>query len=146
MPPRSRRTRHRATNTELSRRRAETLMMRLAGHTFAEIAEHTCVSAPQALRDYRHAVAEIEREWSIERHQYRALISDRLNTLFRQAWGPSLGCGCDPICDGLECPNPKPPDPDAFDRVMRVMEAQRRLYGLDVEDVQPDAAPDADHD
>ena len=121
-------------------------MMRLAGHTFAEIAEYTCVSAPQALRDYRHAVAELERDWSIERHHYRALISERLERLFRQAWGPSLGCGCETPCDGLVCPNPTPVDDAAFQRVMTVMEAQRRLYGLDVEVVQPDAAPDVDHD
>ena len=141
MPPRSRRTRHRATNTELSRRRAETLMMRLAGHTFAEIAEHTYVSAPQAHRDYRHAVAELERDWSIERHHYRALISERLEILLRSSWGPSLGCGCEPPCDGPDCPNPTPVDDAAFARVMAVLDAEMHLHGL----VQPDPSPDPDH-
>ena len=126
----------RTSKDDLDRRRADALALRVGGATYREIGERNFTSHETARTDVDKALDGVERRNALDRRRYRSLIMLRLNRLLRTWWAASIGCQCQPPCNGEPCANPTTPDGDAADRVLNILDAQTRVLGL----VQPDDA------
>ena len=120
----------RITKAEIDRRRADALAMRLAGATYRQIAERNFVSHETSRQDVAVALDGIEQRNAVDRRRYRAMLMLRLDRLLRTWWAASIGCLCQPPCNGEPCANPTTPDPDAADRILAILDAQARIMGL----------------
>lgn len=74
-------------STKIAQRRRESLELRNAGLTYAEIAEHTGVSTKQAWDDVRTAIRDIPAE---EAAIARTIETNRIDKLFRKSYTEAL--------------------------------------------------------
>lgn len=122
---------------QAAERRVKSLELRKAGLGYRQIGEQLGVSEQQAWRDVKKALeglAEMEQDAARE---LRQLEVERLDALLSPLWLRARGRRIQHDDGTVE---DVPPDYAAVDRVMRLMEARRRLLGLDV---QPE---DKDHE
>ena len=102
-----------ATRVKAELRRTQILEMVKAGMTERQIAKVVGVSAPMVHKDIKKALFEHAKRFSDTAESVRPIQMDRLNALLSVHWPDAM--------DG---------DPDAFDRVLRVMGHINQINGL----------------
>ncbi len=122
---------------QAAERRVKSLELRKAGLGYRQIGEQLDVSEAQACRDVQRALADLAEMEQDHAREYRQLELERLDALLSPLWLRARGRRIQHDDGTVE---DVPPDYAAVDRVMRLMEARRRLLGLDV---QPE---DKDHE
>jgi len=122
---------------QAAERRVKSLELRKAGLSYRQIGEQLGVSESQAWLDVKaslRALAKIEQGHARE---LRQLEVERIDALITALWVRARGRRVQHEDGTIE---DVPPEYPALDRVLRLMEARRRLLGLDV---QPE---DKDHE
>lgn len=122
---------------QAAERRVKAIELRKAGLSYRQIGEQLEVSEQQAWRDVKKALADLAEMEQDHAREYRQLELERLDALLSPLWLRARGRRIQHDDGTVE---DVPPDYAAVDRVMRLMEARRRLLGLDV---QPE---DKDHE
>ena len=122
---------------QAAERRVKAIELRKAGLSYRQIGEQLGVSEQQAWRDVKKALADLAEMEQDHAREYRQLELERLDALLSPLWLRARGRRIQHDDGTVE---DVPPDYAAVDRVMRLMEARRRLLGLDV---QPE---DKDHE
>lgn len=122
---------------QAAERRVRAIELRKAGLGYRQISEQLGVSVQQAWRDVQKALADLAEMEQDHAREYRQLELERLDALLSPLWLRARGRRIQHDDGTVE---DVPPDYAAVDRVMRLMEARRRLLGLDV---QPE---DKDHE
>ena len=122
---------------QAAERRVRAIELRKAGLGYRQISEQLGVSVQQAWRDVQKALADLAKMEQDHAREYRQLELERLDALLSPLWLRARGRRIQHDDGTVE---DVPPDYAAVDRVMRLMEARRRLLGLDV---QPE---DKDHE
>lgn len=122
---------------QAAERRVKAIELRKAGLSYRQIGEQLEVSEQQAWRDVKKALAGLAEMEQDHAREYRQLELERLDALLSPLWLRARGRRIQHDDGTVE---DVPPDYAAVDRVMRLMEARRRLLGLDV---QPE---DKDHE
>lgn len=93
-------------------REARAMEMRLAGHTYAEIAEALGISSVSAYQAVRRVLDRLAERTNETAEQVRKIEESRLDELLRSLWD-------------------RRHDPKIVDRILRIMERRARLLGLD---------------
>ena len=122
---------------QAAERRVRAIELRKAGLSYRQIGEQLGVSEQQAWRDVKKALADLAEMEQDHAREYRQLELERIDALLTSLWVRARGRR---IAHDDGTVEDVPPDYAAVDRVMRLMEARRRLLGLDV---QPE---DKDHE
>ncbi len=118
-------------------RRIRSLELRKAGLSYRQIGDQLGVSEMQAWRDVKGALEGLAKLEQGHARELRQLEVERIDALITALWVRARGRRIQHDDGTVE---DVPPDYAAVDRVMRLMEARRRLLGLDV---QPE---DKDHE
>ncbi len=125
-----------ATKNQIKARRAIVLNLVCAGHTEDAIVQALAgrgisSSQPTVHRDIRAALGELHPRDEQAIEDKRALVDRRYEILISRVWPIALGTPVVRDVDGTVITAARPPDLDAVARAQGLLEAQRRLWGLD---------------
>ena len=117
-------------------RRQQVLQYAMGGASLRTIASQLRangieISHQQVKRDLDKILEDTARDQLEGLAQYRVITNERLNRLLMAWWPKALGTPAQPATENREAIAGSDPDPVAFDKVMRIIDAQRRVNGVD---------------
>jgi len=116
-------------------RRIRSLELRKAGLSYRQIGDQLGVSEMQAWRDVKGALEGLAKLEQGHARELRQLEVERIDALITALWVRARGRRVQHEDGTIE---DVPPEYPALDRVLRLMEARRRLLGLDVQPEEKD--------
>lgn len=103
-------------------RRRNALNMKKDGATYEQIAEALgYANKGHAYKDIQKSLAEVNKETTLAAEEYRALQNERLEIMFAAIWPRAVGMD----------PNTRGVDLRAAEMILKLMERQARLNGVD---------------
>lgn len=116
-------------------RRVQALELRKAGLGYHQIGEHLKVSHTQAWKDVQAALKELSKVEQGKAAEYRQLELERLDSLLAPLLIRARGRQVkDPVSGAVI--QDTPPDYEAFDRVLRLLERRSKLLGIEPQPTQ----------
>ena len=116
-----------AEKAQAAERRVKALELRKAGLSYAAIGKTLGVSDAQAYDDVKRILSEMLKERAEDIEHVRQMEVERVDALIAAVWARARGGR------KHEDGSVEPPDLQAMDRVLKLMDRRARLLGLDLQ-------------